>query len=71
VTTRNITTNPSHKPLDKRTRNWGVELASAFPLTPEILNLVIGLRPSWSPRMLDAAMLALVKKEYDNVSYLL
>ncbi|HEY4826752.1 MAG TPA: D-arabinono-1,4-lactone oxidase [Solirubrobacteraceae bacterium] len=69
VTTRNITTNPSHKPLDKRSRNWAVEFASAFPLTPDILNLVAGLRPNWSPRMLESAMRALIKKEYDNVSY--
>jgi len=69
VTTRNITTNPSHKPLDKRARNWAVELASAFPLTPDILNLVVDLRPNWSPWMLDSAMRALTKKEYDNVSY--
>lgn len=69
VTTRNITTNPWHKPLDKRTRNWAVELASAFPLTPDILNLVVDLRPNWSPWMLENAMRALIKKEYDNVSY--
>jgi L-gulono-1,4-lactone dehydrogenase len=69
VTTRNITTNPSHKPLDKRTRNWAVELASAFPLTPDIINLVVDLRPNWSPRMLESAIRALTKKEYDNVSY--
>ena len=69
VTTRNITTNPSHKPLDKRTRNWGVELASAFPLTPRIINLLADLKPNWSPRMMESAIRALVKKEYDEVSY--
>jgi L-gulono-1,4-lactone dehydrogenase len=69
VTTRNITANPSHKPLDKRTRNWAVEAASAFPLTPGILNLVVDVKPSLSPRMLEDSMRALVKKEYDNVSY--
>ena len=69
VTRRNITTNPSHKPLDKRRRNWAVELASAFPLTPDILNLVVDLRPTWSPWMLENAIRALTKKEYDNVSY--
>jgi D-arabinono-1,4-lactone oxidase/FAD binding domain len=69
VTTRNITANPSHKPLDKRTRNWAVEFASAFPLTPDILNLVVDLRPNWSPRMMESAIRALVKKEYDEVSY--
>jgi hypothetical protein len=69
VTTRNITDNPSHKPLDKRTRNWAVELASAFPLTPYILNLLIDLKPSLSPSMMENAIRALVKKEYDEVSY--
>ncbi|MBV9196946.1 MAG: FAD-binding protein [Solirubrobacterales bacterium] len=69
VTTRNVTTNPSHKPLDKRTRNWAVELASAFPLTPDILNLVVDVRPNWSPWMLESAIRALIKEEYDDVSY--
>lgn len=69
VTRRNITTNPSHRPLDKRTRNWAVELASAFPLTPDILNLVVDVKPNWSPRMLESAMQALVKKEYDEISF--
>jgi hypothetical protein len=69
VTTRNYTPNPSHKPLDKRTRNWAVELASAFPLTPHVLNLIIDLKPSLSPSMMEQAVRALVKKEYDEVSY--
>jgi L-gulono-1,4-lactone dehydrogenase len=69
VTTRNITTNPSRKPLDKRTRNWLVELASAFPLTPVFLNLMVDLRPGLSPWMMENAMRALIKKEYDEVSY--
>jgi D-arabinono-1,4-lactone oxidase/FAD binding domain len=69
VTTRNYTSNPSLKPLDKRTRNWAVELASAFPLTPHMLNLMVDLRPSLSPWMMENAIRALVKKEYDNVSY--
>jgi D-arabinono-1,4-lactone oxidase len=69
VTKRNITTNPSRKPLDKRTRNWLVELASALPLTPHVLNLMVDVRPSASPSMMENAMRALVKKEYDEVSY--
>ena len=69
VTTRNYTPNPSGKPLDKRTRNWGVELASRFPLTPDILNLIVDLKPSLSPRMMESAIRALIKKEYDEVSY--
>lgn len=69
VTARNYTTNPSRKPLDKRTRNWLVELASAFPLTPHVLNLVADLKPSLSPWMLENAIRALIKKQYDEVSY--
>ncbi|MBV9416087.1 MAG: FAD-binding protein [Solirubrobacterales bacterium] len=69
VTRRNYTTNPSRKPLDKRTRNWGVELASAFPLTPHLLNLLVDIKPSLSPRMMEQAIRALVKKEYDEISY--
>jgi L-gulono-1,4-lactone dehydrogenase len=69
VTTRNYTRNPSRKPLDKRTRNWAVELASAFPLTPYFLNLMVDLKPSLSPWMMENAIRALIKKEYDEVSY--
>jgi D-arabinono-1,4-lactone oxidase/FAD binding domain len=69
VTTRNYTSNPSHKPLDKRSRNWLVEAASAFPLTPHAINLIVDLKPSLSPMMMENAIKALVKKEYDEVSY--
>jgi L-gulono-1,4-lactone dehydrogenase len=69
VTTRNYTRNPSRKPLDKRTRNWAVEAASAFPLTPYIINLMVDLKPSLSPSMMENAIRALVKKQYDEVSY--
>ncbi len=69
VTTRNYTANPSHKPLDKRSRNWLVEAASAFPLTPHAINLIVDVKPSLSPMMMENAIRALVKKEYDEVSY--
>jgi L-gulono-1,4-lactone dehydrogenase len=69
VTTRNYTANPSRRPLNKRTRNWAVELASAFPLTPHLLNLVVDVKPNLSPWMLESAIRALIKKEYDEVSY--
>jgi L-gulono-1,4-lactone dehydrogenase len=69
VTTRNVTEDPQHRPLDKRTRNWLVELASLFPLTPHVINLAVGLRPSLAPFMLENAIRALIKDEYDNVSH--
>jgi hypothetical protein len=69
VTTRNYIRNPSRKPLDKRSRNWAVEAASAFPLTPYFINLLVDVKPSLSPAMMENAIRALVKKEYDEVSY--
>lgn len=69
VTTRNYRSDPRRKPLDKRMRNWLVELASAFPLTPHLINLLVDLRPSLSPFLLENAIRALVKDEYDNASY--
>jgi L-gulono-1,4-lactone dehydrogenase len=69
VTTRNYTDSPEHKWFDKRTRNWAVELASAFPFTPNIINLIVDLRPSLCPFLLENAIRALIKDEYDEVSY--
>jgi len=69
VTTRNYTENPRYKWFTKRSRNWFVEAASAFPLTPHVLNLIVDIRPSLSPMMLENAIRALIKDEYDNVSY--
>jgi FAD/FMN-containing dehydrogenase len=69
VTTRNRTASPENKWWDKRTRNWAVELASAFPLTPHLINLIVDLKPSLSPFLLESAIRALVKDEYDEVSY--
>lgn len=69
VTTRNYTPNPSHKWFTKRMRNWLVEAASAFPLTPHVINLLVDVRPSLSPLLLENAIRALIKDEYDGVSY--
>jgi hypothetical protein len=69
VTTRNYTSNPSRKPLDKRMRNWLVEFGSWFPFTGDLINLAVDLKPSISPWMLETAITALIKKEYDEVSY--
>jgi FAD/FMN-containing dehydrogenase len=69
VTTRNPTESPENKWFDKRTRNWGVELLSAFPFTPNIINLIIDLRPSLCPFLLESAIRGLIKDEYDEVSY--
>jgi FAD/FMN-containing dehydrogenase len=69
VTTRNVTEDPRRRPWSKRTRNVFVEAASLFPLTPRLIDLVVRLRPSLSPMLLENAMRALVKDEYDHVSY--
>ncbi|HEV7460153.1 MAG TPA: D-arabinono-1,4-lactone oxidase [Solirubrobacteraceae bacterium] len=69
VTTRNYTDDPARRWWSKRTRNWLVELASAFPFTPNIINLIVGLRPSLSPFLLENAIRALIKDSYEEVSY--
>ena len=69
VTTRNYTDDPARRWWSKRTRNWLVELASAFPLTPHIINLIVGLWPGLSPFLLENAIRALIKDSYEEVSY--
>jgi FAD/FMN-containing dehydrogenase len=69
VTTRNIVDRPHDLGRDKRMRNRGVEALAAFPLTPQVINLLLDIRPSLAPAMLEAAMRALVKKQYDEVSH--
>ncbi|MGH2841501.1 MAG: D-arabinono-1,4-lactone oxidase, partial [Solirubrobacteraceae bacterium] len=69
VTTRNPVADPRHRPWDKRMRNWVIELLSTFPFTSRAINLVLHLWPALAPMLLENAMKALVKDEYDNVSY--
>jgi hypothetical protein len=69
VTTRNRVADPRNRPWDKRMRNWLVELAARLPFTSRMLNLVLHIRPSLAPLLLESAMRALVKDEYDEVSY--
>jgi L-gulono-1,4-lactone dehydrogenase len=69
VTTRNPVANPHRRPWDKRMRNWAVELLARLPLTSRALNLVLHVWPRLSPMLLETAMKALVKDEYDHVSY--
>jgi len=69
ITTRNYTENPRNQWFTKRMRNWLVEAASEFPLTPYLINLIVDLKPSLSPFLLESAIRALIKKEYDEVSY--
>ena len=69
VTTRNRVSDPRNRPWDKRMRNWLVELFAKLPITPHLLNLVLHLRPSLAPFLIETAMKALVKDRYDEVSY--
>jgi hypothetical protein len=69
VTTRNTVADPSRRMLDKRMRNWLVELGAKLPITPRLLNLALHLRPSLAPFLIETAMKALVKDEYDEVSF--
>jgi L-gulono-1,4-lactone dehydrogenase len=69
VTTRNITQDPRNRTWDKRMRNWLVEAAAALPLTPHIINLIMDIKPGITPRLLEGSIRALVKDEYEHVSY--
>jgi len=69
VTTRNRVSDPRNRMWDKRMRNWLVELAAKLPLTSRLLNVVLHLKPSLAPTLLENAMTALVKDRYDEVSY--
>jgi hypothetical protein len=69
VTTRNRVESPRNRPWDKRMRNWLVELFARLPLTPRLLNLALHVKPSIAPFLLESAMTALVKDEYDEVSH--
>jgi L-gulono-1,4-lactone dehydrogenase len=52
-----------------RARDFLVEAASAFPGTSSLINLVQGLWPSLSPRMIDAQLRAIARRDYENRSY--
>ncbi len=69
VTTRNTTADPRDRPWDKRMRNWLVEAAALFPFTPQVINLILDIAPSLAPAMLRGSVTALVKDEYDEVSF--
>ena len=69
VTTRNIAPDARTRPWDKRMRNWLVEAAALFPPTPHIINVLLDVRPSLAPRLLEKAMRSLVKDEYVAISH--
>jgi FAD/FMN-containing dehydrogenase len=69
VTTRNQTGDPSSRPWDKRMRNWLVQSAALIPFTPQVINLILDIAPGLAPRLLLGSVKALVKDEYDEISF--
>lgn len=68
VTTRERTTIPARRPRDRR-RNSLPEFLAWLPITPMATNLLLELRPSLSPKLLDAALKALADDSYVSASY--
>jgi hypothetical protein len=69
VTTRNPVPTDVAKADPRRSRNWLVELASALPFTPWVLNFVAAHWPKLAPRMVYSSLTALADDDYTNVSY--
>jgi L-gulono-1,4-lactone dehydrogenase len=69
ITTRNEVTREEYDRDPHRARNWLAELLSTLPITPWVTNLVQGLWPQLSPRLIDRALRALVARDFTNVSY--
>ncbi|MBW3652446.1 MAG: hypothetical protein KY433_02415 [Actinobacteria bacterium] len=69
VTTRDTVGDPRDRPREKRMRNWLVQAAALFPFTPHIINLILDAAPRLAPAMLRGSVRALVKDEYDAVSF--
>ncbi|HET6449214.1 MAG TPA: FAD-binding protein [Conexibacter sp.] len=57
------------RPGAVRTRSWLVEATSAFPLTSSVLNLILGIWPRIAPRLIDAQMKAIARRDYEDISY--
>ena len=69
VTTRDTVGDPRNRPWDKRMRNWLVEAAALFALTPHIINLLLDVAPRLAPAMLRGSVKSLVKDEYEEISF--
>jgi hypothetical protein len=67
VTTRNRTQDPRRS--HRRMRNPIVEFAAGIPGTQQALNLLLHVKPSLAPALIESAMKALVNDRYDEVSY--
>jgi hypothetical protein len=67
VTTRNRIEDPRRS--HRRMRNPLVEFGAGIPGTDRALNLLLHLKPSLAPMLIENAMTALVNDRYDEVSY--
>lgn len=69
VTTRTPVDPSEYRRDHRRSRSLLMELVARFPLTPWLINLLVGLRPKISPFLITRAMKALVNDDYVNISY--
>jgi L-gulono-1,4-lactone dehydrogenase len=69
ITTRNEVTREQYQRDPHRARPFLTELLSRLPITPRIINLVMGIRPQLAPLLIDRALGALADADYTNVSY--
>jgi hypothetical protein len=69
ITTRNERTREQYDRDPHRTRHILAEFLSTLSITPKIINLIQGLRPSVSPAMINRALTELADRDYTNVSY--
>lgn len=69
VTTRNPVAPADYRRDRRRARNLLTELIARFPLTPLLINLIVGARPKISPFLIGQALKALVNDDYVNISY--
>ena len=67
VTTRNPTDHGGRGP--GRRRNSIPEFLALLPITPHVINLIVDLFPSLTPRLLDSALSALADKEFTSDSF--
>ena len=69
ITTRNEVTREQYDRDRHRSRHFFAELLSTLKITPWVINLIQGLRPSISPGMIDRALKTLADRDYTNASY--
>jgi FAD/FMN-containing dehydrogenase len=69
VTTRDIVSAEEARRDWHRTRHMLSELLAKTPIFPLVINLIVGLWPKITPRLIDFALSRLADADYTNVSY--